>query len=203
LQITNADWSFQVGVNQIAASPDGSQIYATGLGLYQFDAEDGRQLQRLSDTAIVVVAVASDGLVAVGRVDGTINLLDPGTLSVQAALPGARGAPMPLHFSADGRYLLATANDGSMSLYDIRTRQRIGDAVDVGEADADLRPDGLQAAVANHDASGITLWDLDPASLADAACSVAGRNLTRAEWETSIGDLGPYRATCPEFAHSP
>jgi WD40 repeat protein len=199
LQLTNADWFFQVGVNQIAASPDGTRIYATGFGLYQFDGIDGRQVRQVSDTAIASVAVAADGLVAVGRVDGTIDLLESDDLSVQATLPGARGFPSSLHFSADGRYLLVTANDETMSLYDVRTRQRIGDAVDTGEADADLRPDGRQVAVANHDASGITLWDLDPSTLADAACSIAGRNLTRSEWDTYLGDLGPYRATCPEF----
>jgi class 3 adenylate cyclase len=36
-------------------------------------------------------------------------------------------------------------------------------------------------------------------SEADAACRLAGRNLTRTEWETRLADLGEYRATCPEF----
>ena len=29
--------------------------------------------------------------------------------------------------------------------------------------------------------------------------AIAGRNLTRAEWNDNIGDLADYRATCPEF----
>ena len=32
-----------------------------------------------------------------------------------------------------------------------------------------------------------------------AACRVAGRNITRAEWADKIGELAPYQATCPDF----
>jgi hypothetical protein len=48
--------------------------------------------------------------------------------------------------------------------------------------------------------TGITLWDLDPAHWADAACSLAGRNLTQDEWDTYLGQFGPYHATCSQFA---
>jgi hypothetical protein len=30
-------------------------------------------------------------------------------------------------------------------------------------------------------------------------CESPGRNLTRDEWATKIGDLARYRATCPDF----
>jgi len=40
---------------------------------------------------------------------------------------------------------------------------------------------------------------LEPERWLEAACEVAGRNLTRAEWETNVGVLAPYAATCPEF----
>ena len=43
------------------------------------------------------------------------------------------------------------------------------------------------------------IWDLDPTHWVSAACGVAGRNLTREEWATHIGDLAPYRPTCPRF----
>ena len=29
--------------------------------------------------------------------------------------------------------------------------------------------------------------------------SLAGRNLTRDEWNSYVGDLAPYRATCPDL----
>jgi hypothetical protein len=43
-----------------------------------------------------------------------------------------------------------------------------------------LRPDGMTLAVT--DAAGVAVWDLNPEHLADAACAVAGRNLTQTEW---------------------
>ena len=33
----------------------------------------------------------------------------------------------------------------------------------------------------------------------DAACELAGRNLTHAEWDRYIGDLAPYRRTREQF----
>jgi len=48
---------------------------------------------------------------------------------------------------------------------------------------------------------GVTIWDLDPASLLVAACTLAGRNLTEIEWATYLGDLGAYRPTCPAESH--
>jgi len=58
-----------------------------------------------------------------------------------------------------------------------------------------LRADGLQAAVPTKD--GVAIWDLDPDHWVAAACQMAGRNLTREEWGTYIGDLAEYRKTCP------
>jgi hypothetical protein len=45
----------------------------------------------------------------------------------------------------------------------------------------------------------VKVWNLDPQSWVDAACRLAGRNLTPEEWNSYIGDLAPYAATCPEF----
>ena len=61
-----------------------------------------------------------------------------------------------------------------------------------------MRPDGLEAAVATD--HGIAVWDLDPEHWVKGACAIAGRNLTRAEWDQYVGDLAPYRLTCPEFS---
>ena len=60
-----------------------------------------------------------------------------------------------------------------------------------------IRPDGLEAAVTTD--QGVVVWDLDPAHWVQGACALAGRNLTRAEWDQYIGDLASYHQTCPEF----
>ena len=42
----------------------------------------------------------------------------------------------------------------------------------------------------------IALWDLEPTHWLDAACQVAGRNLTPEEWDQYLGEFGPYHETC-------
>jgi hypothetical protein len=55
-------------------------------------------------------------------------------------------------------------------------------------------PDGTELAA--NIPSGIALWDLRPSSQAEAACRMAGRDLTDDEWKAYLADLGPYRSTC-------
>lgn len=60
-----------------------------------------------------------------------------------------------------------------------------------------LTGDGTRVAVVTSSSLGLTRWNLDAATWIDAACAVAGRNLTLQEWEQNMGDA-EYRATCPE-----
>ncbi|HEY4611206.1 MAG TPA: hypothetical protein VIH06_18460, partial [Ilumatobacteraceae bacterium] len=188
-------------VNQIAASPDGSRIYLSGRGLYVFDGADGRELDVTTTANIERIAVAGNGPIATGNVDGTITLLDPNDLTVVGTLPGARTWLESVDYSADGRFLLAKAADHTMALYDVATRQRMGDAIPIGNANnADLRPDAAEIAVGNPDNRRITLWSLDATTLTRAACAIAGRNLTSSEWHAYVGELADYHPTCPEYA---
>lgn len=47
--------------------------------------------------------------------------------------------------------------------------------------------------------TGTAIWSLEPLEWEQAACRLAGRNLTRAEWQRHIGALAGYRATCDEY----
>ena len=105
--------------------------------------------------------------------------------------------------SADGNTLLGEGNDGSVSLYDLPTGSRLGDAfrpADGLPGPISLRGDGMQASTLGPAGTGGVLWDLNPDHWAAAACALAGRNLTQQEWTTYVGDLGPYRRSCPDFA---
>ena len=164
----------------------------------RFDLASGRELG--SGMPGVVRSVVSLDGTAIGN-DGSGDLTEfaAGDLAPNAKVPGARSAPSSLQLSADGRRLLVTAPDQSVQLLDVATRTRLGDALTSRAPDGTtggwLRPDGL-AVVVNGDA-GIVEWSLDPERLLQAACTLAGRNLTRTEWATYVGDV-PYARTCPD-----
>ena len=111
-----------------------------------------------------------------------------------------------LYVSPDGR-LLASDTSGTITLWDLRTDTELGalpgpntangyDSLNFSrdgktltvETQSSAMPGGLVTVAANT-------WNLDPAASERAACSIANRNLTRAEWAKYIG-TAPYRRTC-------
>ena len=79
------------------------------------------------------------------------------------------------------------------------SRIRLGDAItsESPRLQGFLRPDGKALAV--NIGPGVAIWRLDPGHLVPAACRLAGRNLTRAEWQTYVGTVQSYRPTCPDL----
>jgi WD40 repeat protein len=183
--------------------------------------EPNYQVQRRDlSTGAVLVSVPGFSNVATGAgilvastTDGRILELDPTSLQpVGAPFPGTNGSTQTLSVDADGRRLMVLGDDEMIRYYDVATRTQLGDAIDMNYgvalgnlandvleevAGAVLRGDGMQAAA--DTGQGIVVWDLDPDHWVDAACQLAGRNLTHAEWDQHIGDLARYRRTCPEF----
>jgi WD40 repeat protein len=162
---------------------------------------DGRTGERIAGPlkGPWVTTVSLDGEL-VGATGGDVTRYDLATLEPIADLPGASGEVNMLQFSDDGSVLLATSNDETLSVYDVGTGTRLGDRI---AHDAPLiyggalRHDGRAVAVTVP--TGVAIWDLDPDHLRDAACQLAGRNLTEREWDTYLNSLGPYRRTCPQF----
>jgi WD40 repeat protein len=117
--------------------------------------------------------------------------------AMMGSLPSTSAGTTSLQASADGRTLLATGTDGSASLFDLASGMRLGDSIlSAGGSgfSASLRPDGRELAVALAD--GMQVWDLDPEAQVQAACRIAGRDLTREEWDEHLSEIGPYRSTC-------
>jgi hypothetical protein len=189
-------------VDVMAASADGTRLYAVyrfpSFGLYEFDVGSGRQLQWDADTSIDNVAVTADAPVAISHSDGTVTLHDPDDLSVVGTLPGTRSFGW-VTYDTEGRFLTNQGGDGTIALYDVARRQRMGDPIDVGGgANVSFRPDDRELAIATRNRV-VSMVSLDPDTMSEAACHIAGRNLTHAEWDTYIGDLAPYHATCSDY----
>jgi DNA-binding SARP family transcriptional activator/WD40 repeat protein/tRNA A-37 threonylcarbamoyl transferase component Bud32/energy-coupling factor transporter ATP-binding protein EcfA2 len=194
----------QRSVATIAMTPDGSRIYVAGNGLWLLD-QTGKELAHNTDPTIGSLGAGPPGRLVAGHFDGTLNTYDPDTLQVRAPLPGSLGLMSFLLPSDDGSTLLgqSNGNQGLVSLYDLAAGIRLGDSIPSDHSEnctacLSFRPDGKQAALVGPGGKGVVLWDLEPEHWATAACTIAGRNLTRQEWATYIDDLGEYRTTCPD-----
>ncbi len=158
--------------------------------------------------------LSSRDLLATDSTTGQVTFRDVRTLhQVGSPMSVGPGAATDMSFSADGSLLMTLWSDRTVRLIDAHARVALGDSIDLALplaadapkdlADSDwfaaaLRHDGRQLAIGGR-GTAITLWDLDVNDWARDACRVAGRNLTREEWQTYLGSLGPYHVTCPQY----
>jgi DNA-binding SARP family transcriptional activator/WD40 repeat protein len=175
-------------------------------GLSLYDTTTGARVAGPIYDAIRGVAIGNDDLLVASSRQGELLFLDARTLKAKGpSMPAGPGAvAAEIEFSAHGSLLRASGPRETL-LVDVAARTVLGDPIASAGPTAPggqwalglaaLRPDGKELAVAN--ATGTTLWDLDPEHWVKAACQVASRDLTRDEWTRYIGDLAPYRKTCP------
>jgi WD40 repeat protein len=166
-------------------------VATTGL----FDGQTGNVIVDGLEGPTVTAIAPSGELIA--SVAGRITRHDPETLARTGTIPGARGEVNSLQISRDGRTMLATANDETVSLYDLPSGIRLGDPIPASApliGQGALRPDGLQFVVNVKD--GIQVWDADPQHQFAAVCRLAGRELSTEERATYLAALPHATAAC-------
>jgi hypothetical protein len=192
------------GISNAAITPD--FVYTGGVCLdneFRVERRDRDSLEPIGEAAIGFSNVtASGGVVIASTDDGQVFEVDPIMLEpIGLPFPATNGMISNLALDEAGRILMVRGEDEMVRFYDVASRTQLGDAIDTdvwgGWAGSALRGDGQQAAMSTG--QGIVVWDLDPDHWVEAACQIAGRNLTHAEWDQYIGDLAPYRQTCPQF----
>ena len=184
----------------ITASAHGARVITTTFRNQEWSmaAHDATTGQPVGDALpdLNAAEVGPDDTVVAATIAGDITEFDLDTLQQLGSYPGARGLINSITFSADGAVLTARSFDGTLSIYDVPSRTRIGDPI---QGTGAVRADGRAVAI-NDDDNGVAIWDINPEHLATAACRLAGRNLTAAEWDTHLAALGEYRSTCPQFS---
>ena len=189
-------------VSSVSESPAGDRLVVTwwaDAGVVSetsvFDLATGKELARGLTGSKVTRVTAAGEILAVAADQITVSSLD--NLAVRRLLSRPGGATRDLSVSADGRTALITTGDQQAWLYDVASGTRLGDPLtsDVpGWSPAYLNPDGRTLVL--NSSRGVLLWDLDPAHQAEAACRLAGREPTAAEWATYLSDLGTQRQLC-------
>jgi WD40 repeat protein len=110
-------------------------------------------------------------------------------------LTGGAGAILSAVITRDDRTLATGSDSGAVQLWDIPSGQALGaplPGVPSHSVVPAFTPDGTHL-VAAYDTGRAYIWDIRPGALARHACEVAGRRLTRAEWQEFL----PGRAYAP------
>jgi WD40 repeat protein len=141
----------------------------------------------------------------VGSFGGIILLWDVETHQLIGEPLDAGGWRMwDLSFSPDGQVLAAACEDGMLRLWDVATGLPIGPPLNsqfsatFGVA---FSPDGSLLATSGKGVGTtgtVRLWDMAPEAWQARACAIAGRNLSRAEWDRYLPDI-PYEVTCQQW----
>ena len=146
------------------------------------------------------VEVSPDGKRAVVLgADNEVGILDLGNGKwVTPPIRAPRGSGLFASFTPDSSSVVTGGRNGAASLWDSRTGRLVA-SIAVGTSEF-VRPtildDGHNAMLTALDGSVYT-WDTRPEAWIEAACAIAGRNLTEDEWRDAFGER-PYRLTCPD-----
>jgi WD40 repeat protein len=183
--------SGSLGLGDVSLSPDGRLLAITRPptgGVQILDVATLRRRASLSESKTVwdLARFTPDGrYIVAGSYKGWVRLWSTKTWRpVSRVFTGPAGRVEWESTSPDGRTLATGGPDGAVRLWDLRTQQPLGAPLP-GVPNRAVAPqftsDGAHLfAVTN--AGRAFRWDVRPSSWASHACKVAGRPLTRTEW---------------------
>ena len=196
MRAVGAPLRFGLNVTDVQVSPNGRWLTVVLVDpsgengtLEAWDAGSRRRVTRLGvpDTPTAVRFSPDGRLLAVGYPNGRSHVWSTANWKpVTRLLAGDVGDIYALAISRDGRTLATGSLDRTVRLWDIESQQAVGTPLPgpgrgVGAVAPYFTADGA-ALIANYATGRAYRWDIRPESLVRHACRVAGRHLTRAEW---------------------
>jgi WD40 repeat protein len=191
----------------VSMSPDGRTFAVAGVegtdnpGVQIFDVATRRRVAALSHDESVweFARFTPDGRYIVGgSVNGWVRLWSTKTWEPATRILGGHSAELDWEsISPDGRTLATSGFDGTVHLWDLPTQREVGappPGVPGRLTVPQFTPDG-RSLLAITDAGRAYLWDVRPSRWMRQACDVAGRTLTRAEWQDVLPGR-PYAPAC-------
>lgn len=194
----------------LAFSPDGTLLAAAAAREGQ--AGGVARVWRLADRKLLFTANIDDGygfgdavaftpdgkLLATGGGTGYVKFWNAltGKPSGRQVLAVA-GWVQSIDFDPTGRLMLTAGTDGTTRLFDVKARAPFGTALpglDNQGVNAVFSPDGTGVVSVYERGPGF-VYDLRPGAWETRACSIAGRVLTRDEWEQYVPGRA-YRPAC-------
>jgi WD40 repeat protein/class 3 adenylate cyclase len=194
------------GPNGVEFSPDGRDLLAlgccwTGSGstLIAWDARTGRRLFSLSASldAESFAFTPDSHVLGVGTGAGELRLLDPRTGQLAGPpIRAAAGEISDVSFSPDGRSVAVSSNDHTVSVWDLRSRMRLGNAFGPYPGTVPIALFEPNGRLLIELLSNAIEWPMDVNTWERFACQAAGRDLTRPEWHDLLPNRA-YRPVCP------
>jgi WD40 repeat protein len=158
-----------------------------------------RTLHPLGADETVSLAFTANGTLVSGTRGGIVQLWNP-VSGDQAAGPVAVavGPVTSIAFDPAGQRFATTGQDGAVKLWSSATLQQESTALNTEQGAATTAvfgPGGKALLVVDDHGTGFT-WPTSLRAWEQRACTVAGRNLTRAEWARYLPGH-PYTRVCP------
>jgi WD40 repeat protein len=189
----------------VSFSPDGTKLAAAvndangATALEILSVPQLAQLKTIRSPAGKTLQFSPDGrLLVFGDTHGRVWLYDTHTWRPHGRpLAAHTGRVDTVSVSLDGHTLATTSNDGSTRLWDLPSGRPIGTALP-GLAQHDTAAAFIDSGgrlVTLADNGHGYLWDVRPQSWARRVCEIAGRTLTRAEWNNALPER-PYAPAC-------
>jgi DNA-binding SARP family transcriptional activator/WD40 repeat protein len=190
----------------LSVSPDGSELATTVV-----HADGSGELEVLSMPRLALLArvraapgrqtqFSHDGrLLFYGDDAGRVWMLDTRTWKPRGPPLAGHASPGRFALSPDDRMLATTSSDGTTQLWDVPSGRPIGTALPgvAGQPVSAAFVDRGTELVTLHDNGRGYVWSVQPQSWAQRACVIAGRTLTRTEWQDALPERD-YAPACAQ-----